>query len=277
MKPNSIGNDTGVLDVTKNIKLQPLSLDGRLRREDVVMFEVLFESLLDVYFYAKDCDGHWISCNTASLSLLNLANVNDAIGIKEKDFFPKKIAEAIWKDDQKILNHGESVLKRIELITNAHGELIWVATNKLPIFGMNDEVLGIIGITRPILEKGNLPKKYEFFSGVIDFIHQNLTVQIKVQDLADAVKLSESQFRRKFKQDFGVSPQEFIQRARLQAAAHLLRTDDSNTICDVALKSGFSDQSYFTRQFKKFFGQTPKLYSQYWEQRPNTVNLQLKE
>jgi len=188
--------------------------------------------------------------------------------VKEEDFFPKKIAEAIRQDDQKILNHGESVLNRVELITNAYGELIWVNTNKLPIFGSNGDVLGIIGITRPITEKKALPQRYELFNEVIDYIRVNLTKTIMVSDLAKTANLSESQLRRKFQQEFGLSPQAFIQRARLQAAAHLLRSE-THSISQVAFRSGFSDQSYFTRQFKKFFGKTPKNYSQSWKSHSN--------
>ena len=39
---------------------------------------------------------------------------------------------------------SESVLNRIELITNNFGELIWANTNKLPVFDMNEKIIGII-------------------------------------------------------------------------------------------------------------------------------------
>ena len=262
MKAKNISNDVCVESM--KFTLLPLSSDGCLQRDDVMMFEVLFENLLDVYFYVKDIDGYWISCNSASLELLNLTKVTEVIGTKEEDFFPKEIAESIYLDDQKILNHGQSVLNRIELITNNYGELIWVNTNKLPIFSENGKVIGIVGVTRPILEQKALPKKYELFSATVDYIRTNLTNTIAISDLARVANLSESQLRRKFQQEFGLSPQAFIQRARLQAAAHILRTE-TNTISQVALLSGFSDQSYFTRQFKKFFGKTPKSYSQSWK------------
>ena len=261
--PDSNG-DSDVNAVTTSFVVQPLSEDGCLRRHDVEMFEALFDNLLDVYFYAKDINGRWISCNTASLKLLNLTKVRDVIGVKEEDFFPKKIAEDIWQDDQKILNNGQSVLNRVELITNSYGELIWVNTNKLPIYSTSKKVIGIIGITRPIMEQKELPQKYELFNGVVEYIRENLTSTIMISDLAREANLSESQLRRKFKQEFGLSPQAFIRQARLQAAAHLLRTE-TNTISQVAFQSGFSDQSYFTRQFKIFFGKTPKSYSQSWK------------
>ena len=246
------------------ITLQPLAEDGCLRRCDVKMFEVLFENILDIFFYIKDKEGHWISCNTTSLELLNLTKVSEVIGVKEDTFFPKQIAEDIRLDDLKILNNGESVLNRIELITNNFGELIWVNTNKLPVFDMNEKIIGIIGVTKPILGQSALPRKYELFNEIINFIRDNLANTIKVSDLSEKAKLSESQFRRRFSIEFGLSPQQFILRARLQAAANLLRNQLSN-ISSIAAQSGFSDQSYFTRQFKKFYGETPKAYRRSWQ------------
>jgi len=246
------------------IVLQPQSKDGCLRRCDVKMFEVLFENILDTFFYIKDNEGHWISCNTTSLELLNLTKVSEVIGVKEDTFFPKQIAEDIRLDDLKILNNGESILNRIELITNNFGELIWVSTNKLPVFDIDERVIGIIGVTKPIVDQSVLPRKYELFNETISFIRENLAKPIRISDLSKKTKLSESQFRRRFNLEFGLPPQQFILRTRIQAAANLLRNQSSN-ISSIAAQSGFSDQSYFTRQFKEFYGETPKAYRRSWQ------------
>ena len=245
------------------IVILPASQDGQLRGLDVKMFSVLFQHLLDVYFYVKDVNGRWVSCNASSLALLNYTKISEVVGKKEKDFFPHQIALEIEKDDQKILTQGQSVLNRIEVIPNAFGDLIWVQTNKLPICNGNQIVIGIIGITRPISNMETLPREFSLFSETIAFIRANLGNNIKVKDLAEVVKLSENQFRRKFKQEFGVTPQQFILRARLQAAGHLLRTSNQ-PIAILASDSGFSDQSYFTKQFKAFFGETPLQYRRRW-------------
>ena len=242
--------------------IEPVAQDGLLRRDDVSMFEVIFQPLLDVYFYVKDIDGHWISCNTASLDLLNKTKVSQVIGQREESFFPEQIAKDIRADDLTILNSAESVIERTELITNNFGELIWVTTTKVPVFNKNDQVIGLMGVTRPLTQQKEPPK---LFSGTIDFIRNNLNKTIKISDLSDACNMSESQFRRKFRIEFGLPPQEFIVRARLQIAAHLLRGEIKN-ISEVATLCGFSDQSYFTRQFKKFFGETPKGYQKSWKE-----------
>lgn len=256
-----------MLNLTGNaeekIIISPTSHSGELSSNDVKMFEVLFQHLPDVYFYVKNINGYWISCNASSLALLNFSKTSDVVGKKEEDFFPYQIASEIQKDDQNILNHGHSVLNRIEIIPNAYGDLILVQTNKLPISDPNGNVIGIIGITRPISNMEDLPREFELFSETISFIRSNLANVIKVIDLANFTKLSENQFRRKFKREFGVTPQKFILRARLQAAGHSLR-NGSKPIVTIALECGFSDQSYFTKQFNSFFGETPLQYRRRW-------------
>jgi len=255
---------TSLSDIaSEKIVIAPASPDGQLRGDDVKMFEILFQHFLDVFFYVKNCRGCWISCNAASLAFLNYSKVSDVVGKEEKDFFPHKIALEIRQEDKNILAHGHSVLNRIEIVPNAYGDLVWVQTHKLPIYDTHDNIIGIVGITRPISNMETLPQKFEFFSETIAHIRSNLANTIKVTDLARLVKLSENQFRRKFKDEFGVTPQQFILRARLQATAHLLR-GGTHTISMIASEHGFSDQSYFTKHFKQFFGETPLQYRRRW-------------
>ncbi len=245
--------------ISRSVVVRPLAEDGYLSRQDFMAFEELFNTQLDVYFYVKDIDGRWISCNFASLKLINMRRAEQVIGQLEEAFFPKQIAEDIRKDDLKVLNEGKRVVNRVEVITNRHGEFIWVNTNKIPIYNEHNCVIGLMGITRPIMNQLNPSKKYELFSQTVDFIHDNLTETISIVELAKAANLSESHFRRKFRAELGLSPQEFIMRARLRFASKLLRNGSKN-IAQIAFESGFSDQSYFSRQFKKFYGQTPKAY-----------------
>lgn len=248
---------------TDKIVIQPAYPDGKLTGDDVRMFEILFQHVLDMYFYVKDVHGEWVSCNTASLALLNFTKISDVVGKKEKDFFPRQIAQDIQRDDQNILEKGESVLNRIEVIPNAFGELIWVQTHKLPISDKSGKIIGIIGITRPISDMQVLPQEFSLFRETISFIRSNLNKVIKVDELASFLKLSENQFRRKFKQEFGVTPQQFILRTRLLACGHALR-ESTTPIASLALENGFSDQSYFTKQFKQYFGETPLQYRRRW-------------
>lgn len=245
------------------IALQSECRDGRLSRTDVGMLEGVFQNLSDIYYYAKDVRSRWISCNAASLELLNLSRIEDVLGASEADFFPPQIARAIRLDDTAILRGGQAILNRIELIPNSEGLLMWVSTNKQAITAPNGKIVGLVGTTTPVPESEVLPQQFELFRQTITHIRANLSEPIRIADLAFTVRLSESQFRRKFRAQFGVSPQDFILRARLQSAARSLSRSDVQ-ISTVAADCGFSDQSYFTRQFKIFFGETPGRYRLKW-------------
>lgn len=64
-----------------------------------------------------------------------------------------------------------------------------------------------------------------------------------------------------FKQEYGVSMQQYHNKQRMQVAAHLLRTT-LLPVGDIANKLGFDDRLYFSRCFRSFSGVSPKEYRQ---------------
>ncbi|MEM0969978.1 MAG: AraC family transcriptional regulator, partial [Verrucomicrobiota bacterium] len=71
--------------------------------------------------------------------------------------------------------------------------------------------------------------------------------------------MSHRHFDRRFKEDTGLTPNQFLGRSRIQNACHLLQTTDT-PIAQIALDLGFCDQSAFTAQFRRRMGQTPLRY-----------------
>ena len=71
--------------------------------------------------------------------------------------------------------------------------------------------------------------------------------------------MSESYFRRIFLKNYGISPIKYINNLKIERAKELL-TSGLYTVSDVAELSGFHDESYFSREFKKHSGKTPKEY-----------------
>jgi AraC-like DNA-binding protein len=79
---------------------------------------------------------------------------------------------------------------------------------------------------------------------------------IAVEKGARLAHLSPSRFSRIFKQISGMTFVNYITHFRLSRALRMLR-ESSATIGEIALATGFSDQSYFDRRFKAALGQTP--------------------
>jgi AraC family transcriptional regulator len=79
---------------------------------------------------------------------------------------------------------------------------------------------------------------------------------ISLDKLADVAGLSRSHFSRMFKQSKGVSPGNYLVRRRVERTMELLTGTDVS-LAEIALTVGFSDQSHYSRSFRKHVGIWP--------------------
>jgi AraC-like DNA-binding protein len=96
---------------------------------------------------------------------------------------------------------------------------------------------------------------------VLEFIEINYNKEITLHNLSSAAGLSEKYFCTFFKEMTGQSPFTYINLLRIEKACVLLQ-DNEETILSIALDSGFNDQTYFTRTFRKYKGMTPRKYKE---------------
>ena len=94
---------------------------------------------------------------------------------------------------------------------------------------------------------------------LVAHIDANLTGRILLGDLARFAGLSNGHFCRAFKQTFGVSAHSYVMRRRIEfAQGAMLKTQ--LPISEIALTCGLSDQSHFTRTFRRIVGETPRAW-----------------
>lgn len=87
-----------------------------------------------------------------------------------------------------------------------------------------------------------------------DYIENNISKQISLEELADVANFSKYHFHRIFASYTGEPPAQFINRLRLEKAAMMLVMNKNDNISDIAEKTGFTDLSIFSRNFKNYFG-----------------------
>ncbi len=94
---------------------------------------------------------------------------------------------------------------------------------------------------------------------VLHYIHEHLTEKIAVDALSRKAYLSRNVFFKWFREQFGITPLDYINQERLKLAKQLLAqpTSKVQTVSDMC---GFSDVNYFIRLFKKMEGITPRAY-----------------
>lgn len=92
------------------------------------------------------------------------------------------------------------------------------------------------------------------------YIEDNLDRPICLEDLAAVVHVSRFHFSRLFKRTVGVTAICFVEQCRIGRAKSLI-LDTELPLAQIALITGFADQSHFTRRFQRHVGCTPAVFA----------------
>jgi len=99
----------------------------------------------------------------------------------------------------------------------------------------------------------------ERMARLVDFIEAHLETNLSVYKLSEVACLSPYHCGRMFKRSMGCSLHHYVTRRRIERAKSLLRSTTSS-LSEIALLSGFQDQSQFTTAFKRNLRLTPRRY-----------------
>jgi AraC family transcriptional regulator len=92
-------------------------------------------------------------------------------------------------------------------------------------------------------------------------VDANLSGKIVIGDLAASLDMSVGHFCRAFKRTFGMPARIWIRQRRIELAQGLMLTTGAS-LSEIALSCGMSDQSHFTRSFRRIVGETPSSWRQ---------------
>jgi transcriptional regulator GlxA family with amidase domain len=109
----------------------------------------------------------------------------------------------------------------------------------------------------PLRVRGGLPPRA--LRRVREYIEAHLEHTISIQALATVVGLSMYHFARAFKQSAGMTPHEYLVECRVRRVQELL-ADTDLPLSQIALASGFADQSHCARRFRERVGVSPSSY-----------------
>ena len=106
-------------------------------------------------------------------------------------------------------------------------------------------------------QKSPQSKKLLEFASLMNFINRSLEKNLSIDMLAAKAGMSVSTLSRTFRKAFGYSPMEYVIRKRIARACELL-SGTNYTVSEIASKTGFSDSNFFSRQFRKVKGLSPR-------------------
>ncbi len=113
------------------------------------------------------------------------------------------------------------------------------------------------------IESGHLPAGRETLHNLKDYLDMHYTEKLSLDDLSARFFINKFYLTRVFKEQFGLSVNNYIIGKRITNAKELLRFSDMS-IEEIAGECGFSDANYFSRIFKKIEGITPGAFRHNW-------------
>lgn len=103
------------------------------------------------------------------------------------------------------------------------------------------------------------PKQSSTLVKLTEYIEENYTVPISLEDLADTFGLSKQYIMRLFRQQLGTTVSRYVNTVKLRKSLDLLRFTGLS-VAEIAYSLGYSSSYYFCRLFKQYFSLTPTEY-----------------
>jgi AraC-like DNA-binding protein len=83
---------------------------------------------------------------------------------------------------------------------------------------------------------------------------------VEVNELASKATLSAAQFRKRFREEIGISPSQYCKIIRINTSLAIFENNYNKTLTELTYDLGYFDQSHFIKDFKSVTGSSPKFF-----------------
>jgi PAS domain S-box-containing protein len=146
--------ETRVAERTRQLQSE---IDDRLLAEETLseerrMLRALIDNVPD-FMYVKDARSCFVVANASLAKSMGVTSPADLLGKTDFDFYPKRLANQYYEDEQLVIRKKKVLFEHEEDSTNSDGNRIALLTTKVPLFDRNGQVIGIAGVGRDITER----------------------------------------------------------------------------------------------------------------------------
>lgn len=227
-----------------------------LRFTSFTPFGELFDDFSETVFFIKDLECRYIVFSQALLRRCNCRKKTDLLGKTASEVLGATLGGGYERQDRSVIAHQRPIRDFLELHVYPDLSVNWCITNKHPLYDGNSELIGIAGTSRDLKPVDMESDEFSRISPVLEYVTENLHEPPTVEHLSSIVELSPYQLDRRIQKIFSLTTGQWVLKQRLDRARQLLDSTQSS-IAEIALATGYADQSAFTRQFRKTTGLTP--------------------
>lgn len=180
-------------------------------------------------------------------------------------FFDRRIGEIAKGGRVELIRRNDLSDAQIARLMESLRADILAGSPSGPLFGESIAVALSAHIAK---RYSTLPSKLEAYRGglsrsrltlVLEYINANLSEKLELSLLAQVAGLNVFHFARAFKQSTGESPHQYVLRRRIEQAKDFLRSSRLSVI-EASARTGFVDQSHFSKVFRRIVGVAPSEY-----------------
>ena len=221
------------------------------------VFKEMFYNLPTVAFNMKDSDCRIMAINRLNCEICNIKDEWEAIGRTSAEIFPETYAANYMALDRQVMETGQPILGNVTQYP-ADRSMSATVTNIYPLRNASGKVIGTAR-SYYLSPAPYASERYGQIQSVATYVAKHYAEDITVPRLVALTGLSETAFKQAFAKAFSMSPGRYLITIRLNAVRKLLESTNK-LISEIALETGFFDQSHLTRIFKKERGMTPGEY-----------------
>ena len=100
--------------------------------------------------FVTDRNGRFIIDNISHRLFLGVKLSSEVEGRRPSEFFPKNISTEMEQDNRAVMETGHPILNHEQLIVRKDGEVVWIATTKVPLNDVEGNCLGLVGVSTDI-------------------------------------------------------------------------------------------------------------------------------
>lgn len=177
-----------------------VAIVDELRRRETARANMIFRGIIDALpepLNAKDREGRFIAANPATAELMQAGSVAALIGRTDRDFYPREVAEAFRRDEEKALATGTPLVIE-QRVARKDGFAGWLSTLKAPLRNASGDIVGLITHNRDITDRKRLEQEKAISEQRLNDALANMADALVMFDAQERLVLCNERYREMF-------------------------------------------------------------------------------